>query len=157
LTDFDRILSVVLSESFQNIEEHWNSMLLEKCRDYELPLERDINGLYALKHPRYGIIYIGKGKPILRRVRSHYKATQGVEHAPAWREFFKLINTDITVYWYSIDHPEPFIAEQYREALERLLQIKYKPLFDIIFSQLGYREVEDFDRKIQEYIAKLLP
>lgn len=155
LTDFDHILSIIQSESFQDIEGHWNSMLLEQCYGSDTPLKRSIHGLYALKHPQYGIIYIGKGKPIFRRIRSHYKATlkKGHEKAPAWRYFFELINSEITLYWFEVDHADLFLGEQYREALERLLQIKYKPLFDRLFSQLGYKEVEGFEERIKQYLS----
>jgi hypothetical protein len=129
-------------------------MPLAACYSATLSLDKRISGVYALKHPRYGIIYIGKGKPIFRRIRSHYKATQGREKAAAWRQFFSFINSDITIHWYDVDHSDFFIGERYREALERILQIKYQPLFDIIYSEVGHKEVADFERRINDLFAK---
>lgn len=89
---FEHVLSVINSEKFQDIEKYWSMMPLVECATKSNKLNKSVHGLYALKHPKYGIIYIGKGKPIFKRVLSHYKATQGIEKAPAWKQFFSKKN-----------------------------------------------------------------
>jgi hypothetical protein len=154
MNDFQYILSQVNTESFSDIEGHWQSMKLGQCITPELSLDKKINGLYALKHAKYGIIYIGKGKPIFNRIKSHYYATKGKEKAPAWKQFFEYMTDDMTVYWYEVNHLDEVVGEQAREVLERLLQIKYKPLFEIIYKNGIRKELPDINGAVNEFLAK---
>jgi len=139
-----------MAQNFQEIEKYWNSMSLVEYATPDNRLGKSVNGLYALKHPQYGIVYIGKGKPIFNRIKSHYYATKGKEKAPAWKQFFEYVTDDITVYWFEVDNTDPIIGEQTREVLERLLQIKYKPLFETLYRKGMRKELPDIDQAVKE-------
>lgn len=59
---------------------------------------------------------------------------------------------DITVYWFEVDHADPIIGEETREVLERLLQIKYKPLFEIIYKKGLRKELPDIEQAVNEFL-----
>lgn len=137
--------------AFSEIEAHWQSMPFKQCITSDMPLGRQINGLYALKHPRYGWIYIGKGKPISGRIKSHYSATQGLEKSPKWKQFFEYMTDDqLMVYWYEADYEDGFRGEKIREILECLLHIRYKPLFETLYKKGMRKELPDIEQAVKE-------
>ena len=150
MTDFQKIVSIINSATFQEIEQYRQSVDLLKLCQSKTHFDQRINGIYALWHSQYAFIYIGKGKPIFHRLKCHYLATQGKEKAPSWKQFFEHINTDIKVYWYEYDNPDVVIAEYCREALERLLQIKYEPLFEAVYPKGNRKAVPD----LQDFLRK---
>ncbi|HVB03134.1 MAG TPA: GIY-YIG nuclease family protein [Chitinophagaceae bacterium] len=133
---FEKTLALINDKSIQNIKK-WKRFALNQWKNAELKNKPKpmINGLYAMWNKTCGCIYIGKGKPIKGRINSHYNAINGIEKAKAWKEFFEheMIKKEITIYWYCIDDDNDYLAERQRQSLERLLQIKYEPLFERMY------------------------
>jgi len=77
---------------------------------------------------------LGKAKKIYDRLRSHNEATKGNEKAECWRQFFMAITGNIIAYWYPVESKNNEVKEENaRQILERLIQLKYEPIFDKIY------------------------
>ena len=72
-------------------------------------------------------MYIGKGKPIFNRVKSHYiesyREVGGDTEDNRWHRFFSTYNGPITVYVSEIER------EADRKIIEMILQEFHKPVF----------------------------
>lgn len=147
MSNFEWIQSLINDPSFYEIKENWQSVPLF---DYH-KVDKKVKGLYALAHPEFGIVYIGKGNPLWNRLKSHFKATQGHEKAECWKQFFEHnhFNSGLIAYYYPLDCNDLAVSEQCREALERILQIKYKPLFDRLYPKGNHKLIEDLEEKIK--------
>jgi hypothetical protein len=85
-----------------------------------------ISGVYL--YVRNGeVLYIGKGKPIFKRIKSHYiesyREVGGDTQDKKWHRFFSKYNGPITVYIYEIER------EADRKIVEMLLQGFHETIF----------------------------
>jgi hypothetical protein len=85
-----------------------------------------ISGVYL--YERKGkVLYIGKGKPIFNRVKSHYiesyREVSGDTKDKRWHRFFSKYNGPVTVYVSEIER------EADRRIVEMILQEYHKPVF----------------------------
>lgn len=129
------------AERHRRIEE-WNRFRL----DFSVPFERKSEVYQHIKHSfsndlcaagLYAIfsgkkcLYIGKGRPIWKRIKDHYRASKGHDKAIRWVDFFSRYQLSLTVYWLPF---APFSDEesndQLRGLFEYLLQTEYRPIFD---------------------------
>ncbi len=96
---------------------------------HNLGLDRGGNpdGLYAYKREDE-LLYVGKGKPIFNRLKSHYR--ESYEPVPGdtkdqrWHRFFSAYAGDLTIYWISIED------ETTRKILELALHAHSQPVFE---------------------------
>jgi hypothetical protein len=108
--------------------EHRKS-IAEHIQD-SIPNYKTINGLYSF-FDGDKCLYLGKGRPIWKRIKCHYDAAQGHDKARRWCDFFSQYRHCVTVYWLEFDPlSDDRDNDQLRSVLEYLLQRKYQPLFD---------------------------
>ena len=154
MTNYEILLKIVNDSQFSNIQS-LQSLPLKQIANDKVLLSKDQNGLYALSHPKAGIIYIGKGKPIVGRLMSHLKATKGHEKAPAWRQFFHYFSSDLTAHYLIIpDQDDPQTGELIRRILEQLLVLKHQPLFEKLYPEKKNRSIRNFNRKVEQLIRE---
>lgn len=153
MEEFASVLQVINSNRFSCIEEYWCSIPLEATVSNKWLFEDGDSGLYALFHPEFGCIYIGKAISLFRRLKSHYNATLGKETSECWKQFFETINSRITAYWFPLEIKlsNKDLNENLRQALERLLQIKYSPMFDMVYKRGNRRANPDFIQLLSTY------
>ena len=148
--DFAKVIEIINKAEIFNIESNWASFPLEKIKENVIAL-KGLSGLYAISHDDYGIIYIGKAKSIYGRLYSHYKATQGSEKAEAWKQFFEKLDRGLTAYYFETNSFNLESQENSRKTLERLLQLKYNPLFERVYIG-GHKPVECIDSTLERYV-----
>lgn len=89
--------------------------------------KHDSDGLYAYMQGT-DILYIGKGKPIFNRLKSHYREAyrevSGDTKTKRWHRFFEAHTGELTVLWI------PVKEETTRKILELALQVHFKPAFE---------------------------
>ncbi len=120
----------------------WNSFRLDFATAYEnketviaiiknnIPDYKFLHGLYAIfDGPE--CLYIGVGRPIWRRIKSHYKAAKGKDSATRWVQFFSQYQKPLTIYWKTLDgFEDDRVGDRVRELIEHILQARYLPLFE---------------------------
>ena len=140
--DIERF-SDTIRESQTHLDiQQWQSFVLDLSVEFDrrreiwahikdsIPNHKTTNGLYAF-FAGNDCLYIGKGRPIWRRVKSHYHSSHHSDKAHRWVEFFSQHQTKVTVYWLDYSpFEEHSIDDQLRGNLEFFLQRKYQPLFD---------------------------
>lgn len=132
--ELEEILQIINSDEFINVKENWQNIDLSKLEEKRKKSNVEKSGIYALFNENYGFIYVGKAKKIYYRLKSHNKATQGNEKAECWREFFVAIKGNIIAFWYPLESKNNEEKEENaRQILERLIQLKYEPIFDKIY------------------------
>ncbi|MCC5910862.1 MAG: hypothetical protein JJT76_10540 [Clostridiaceae bacterium] len=86
------------------------------------------NGLYVYESLEKKILYVGKGKPIINRVISHYresfKPVSGDTKDKRWHRFFKTNSGTVRVYWKELE------GESERKVVEKMLDIILNPKFN---------------------------
>lgn len=128
-------------EQFQNnlIIESWESFQLDFSKNFENKDEiiQKIKKHTEKKAGFYSIfknkdcLYIGIGRPIWSRLKSHYYASQGKDKAKRWDDFFQKQRTELTIYWKEFSCCENHkIDDKARLLIEAILTEKYKPEFD---------------------------
>ena len=147
MNNIKRLLSIVNNPDKLDIKK-WKSFPLSSVEAQRHDLSKSINGLYALNHDQWDIIYIGKGKPIYNRLKSHYKATKGFEKAAAWKQFFSYFSDNLTAYWIKVDDDNRIVGEQYRKVLELILQVKYEPIFERLYPDKKNKAISDFEIRL---------
>lgn len=138
---FEKI-SVVMDMSKEHLDiEEWDNFEL----DFSTPKENadeiyqlikrniknynNLSGIYAIFDGEK-CLYIGKGKCIWERIKSHYKAAKGLDKAVRWAKFFKQYQKKVKVYWIEYRNLEnETLDDKLRELFEHILQIKYDPVF----------------------------
>lgn len=140
MNEFESIADGILKfKEKSDIEKEWNSFHLNFSTPFECKKEiyNKINqeigktaGLYSIFDGK-DCLYIGTGKNIADRIKSHYKAAQGKDNAKRWNEFFRENNGINTIYWteFNIGQNQKQ-SHKIREIIENILEIKYKPKFE---------------------------
>ena len=87
-----------------------------------------ISGVYLYER-KGDVLYIGKGKPIFNRVKSHYnesyREVSGDTKTKKWHRFFSKYNGPITVY----------ISEIEREADRKIVEMILQEFHQAVFSK----------------------
>ncbi|MEM7476211.1 MAG: hypothetical protein AAF483_14545 [Planctomycetota bacterium] len=136
-------LAATLVESKSSLEiQDWSSLEIDsstpltECTTVRWRIKESIaggdatNGIYAIFFEE-SCLYIGKGKPIWKRVYAHYRESQGDDPNPRWVEFFSKYKCEWRVHWLEYDHVgDPVLSDQLRRLFEHVLQNKYAPLFE---------------------------
>jgi hypothetical protein len=122
--DFD-ILSLKnfelnFSENFENKEVIVNRIKSEIG---------NASGFYAIYNE--DCLYIGIGRPIWKRIKSHYYSSNGKDKAVKWVEFFKEHRDNLKIYWkeFSVSENKK-IDDKVRLLIEAILTEKYDPKFE---------------------------
>ncbi len=124
--------------------QQWSSFQLDFATAYQdkqniianiknnIPDYKFQNGLYAIfDGPE--CLYIGVGRPIWSRIKSHYKAAKGKDSAIRWVQFFSQYQKPLTIYWKRLDgFEDDRVGDRVRELVEHILQSRYLPLFEDI-------------------------
>lgn len=90
----------------------------------------NVTGIYAI-FDKDICLYIGKGKPVWSRLKSHFIAAKGLDKAERWTNFFMQYQKVLAISW--IDYAnlhDPGLDDKLRELFEHILQQKYQPLFE---------------------------
>ncbi|MGV6827845.1 MAG: hypothetical protein ACWA45_00450 [Flavobacteriales bacterium] len=78
-------------------------------------------------------LYIGKGRPIWKRIKDHYYASKS-EINPKfkkWIEFFNQNQSNLTIFWTEFKGTENTKqGDKLREIIENILELKYEPKFE---------------------------
>ena len=139
---FDKISSVIDSTKGLLEIEAWNYFEI----DFSIPIENgneiyqdikdnitnfsNVSGIYAIFNGEE-CLYIGKGAPIWQRIKSHYKASKGLDKNVRWTNFFKQYQIKLKVYWVEYQYLEnKTLDDKLRELFEYTLQAKYGPIFN---------------------------
>lgn len=113
-------------EQAKNEQVDFLKRSLELCGTYKH------DGIYAYKKGKMWL-YIGKGKPIFNRLKSHYRESfQRIEkktRGKRWIRFFTANRGALTIYWI------PVKGETTRKILELALHEYYKPAFNTFEKQ----------------------
>ncbi|MER0442056.1 GIY-YIG nuclease family protein [Emticicia sp. W12TSBA100-4] len=153
--ELEEILQIINSDEFINVEENWQNIDLTKLEEKRKTSDLKKSGVYALYNENYGFIYVGKAKKIYDRLKSHNEATKGNEKADCWREFFMAITGNIVGYWYPLESKNNAQKEESaRQILERLIQIKYEPIFDKIYPRGKRVSRPDINEVLERYRKK---
>jgi len=119
----------------------------------------DKSGIYAIIDNDGHIAYIGKAKCLHNRLSSHSWALVGkdAQKAPTWDEFFTHFNGKnlIARYFITPEFSDDRASEFARQAIERALQIKYKPYFDELYSRKKDRLEDRFDGELAVIKSRL--
>lgn len=74
------------------------------------------------------ILYVGKAKPLINRLYSHYKESfqevPGDTKDKRWYRFFNLYQEEFEVYWCELED------EHCRQIVEKMLDVVLKPTFN---------------------------
>lgn len=139
-SDFLKSIKVLPFENWTSVEiEHSPPSSKEKQKQFEDELQRFskksgkmINGLY-LYQQKDEILYVGKGKPIYNRIKSHYRESfqqvPGDTKFNTWHNFFSTYSGSLKLYIIEIEE------ETDRRILELILQKILNPVFG------GYRKI----------------
>lgn len=122
-------------ENWQNFELKFGTEFSENKNISELikssiPNFENVNGIYSI-FDKTECLYIGVGRPIWKRIKSHYFASQKVDKAKRWSDFFSQYKKTLIIYWIQFDNIEnKIIGDKTRILVESILQEKYKPKFE---------------------------
>jgi hypothetical protein len=150
MNPIDELLNQINDKHFMDISS-WPKFNLADIEIINLKLDKKRNGLYAISSKEGDCLYIGKGKSIYGRLKSHYKATKGHNKSGAWNQFFKHYNKDLIAFWHEVDdHASKDIGEEYRKIIELILQMKYEPIFDQVYITKGKKNVRNLKALLQK-------
>ena len=135
-------ISKLNSEFIKKLEiNNWNSFDL----DFSVKLEnkkinhdiiklnidnfKEKNGLYAIFDGNT-CLYIGVGRPIWQRIKSHYHSSQRPENEKSkdWSDFFSQYQKKLKIYWLQINiAKDNKINDHFSETLESIIKSIYNP------------------------------
>lgn len=140
-----------INERFKNIlfglEQIQNNLIIENWENFQLDFSKNFeykneiiqkiksktenkSGFYSI-FKNQDCLYIGVGRPIWSRLKSHYYASQGKDKAKRWDEFFQKQKTELTIYWKEFSCVENHkIDDKVRLLIEAVLTEKYNPEFE---------------------------
>lgn len=76
-------------------------------------------------------LYIGIGRPIWKRIKSHYYSSQGKDKAKKWLDFFSQNKIQLTIYWHEFSISEnKKTDDKIRSLIENVLENIYRPKFE---------------------------
>lgn len=90
----------------------------------------NVSGFYAINDDKE-CLYIGIGRPIWNRIKSHYYSSQEKDKAIKWVNFFKEYKRNLKIYWKEFTVSENRkIDDKVRLLIEAVLTEKYDPKFE---------------------------
>ena len=115
------------------IEEYPESESFSRIDTFCRKLGERISGVYL--YERKGeVLYIGKGKPIFNRIKSHYiesyREVGGDTQDKKWHRFFSKYNGPVTAY----------ISEIEREADRKIVEMVLQESHETVFSKFKSNE-----------------
>ncbi|HXI00918.1 MAG TPA: hypothetical protein VNI52_11680 [Sphingobacteriaceae bacterium] len=149
MADIDQLLEIISDPRTLDIQGHWPSFPLDDVRKQKILLPNK-PGVYALIDDQGRVLYVGKGNCINSRLKSH-KEIGANNKAEAWAQFFsENFKSGLTAYFLIIDKISKPNIENAKKAIERIVQIKYEPLFDRMYNTKGKRAKYDFKGSLKE-------
>jgi len=139
--DFKNLLLIINGNAYNDLD-NWKSFSLSDLESQKDELK--VGGVYAIKAQNEEVLYIGKAKYLYDRLKSHLKATEKLETAPAWKQFFEYFDNNLIALYFPITTFSEGASEHARQILERMLQVKYSPLFNKIYGR-GHKVIDDFE------------
>lgn len=110
--------------------------MYKRLRDFSEIDNKPFNGLYLYER-NDEIIYVGKGKPIYNRIKSHYRESfqevSGDTKLKTWHKFFSKYSGFLKLYIIEIQE------ENDRKIIELMLQKIYDPTFESFREELESR------------------
>ncbi len=71
------------------------------------------------------------GRPIWRRIKSHYTSSQIEDRAKKWSIFFGQNKKKLKIYWIEFDNIDDVkVGDKARELIESILHQLYRPIFE---------------------------
>lgn len=150
----EMINHIFMTETYRKIETIINKIELSKNDfnilswhnfniDFSHPLERkneiikilkenlkDTLGFYAIYDDKE-CLYIGIGRPIWSRIKSHYYASHENDRAVKWVNFFKENQKQLQIYWKEYCVSDNIkIDDKVRQLLESILTETFNPKFE---------------------------
>ncbi|WP_293301187.1 hypothetical protein, partial [Pedobacter sp. UBA4863] len=95
LNSFENTLEISEWSSFNLDFSNSNKKLIYSKIDNEIGYT---DGFYAIFYNKK-CLYIGIGKNVATRIKSHYKGSLGEEKEERWSDFFQRIKKEVTVYY----------------------------------------------------------
>jgi hypothetical protein len=140
-------MNKTLKKVYTGLKQIENDLKIENWKNFELDFSTDFQykyqtiqmiktqigtnaGFYAIFKEK-NCLYIGIGRPIWSRLKSHYYASQGKDKAKRWSDFFQNHKTVLKVYWKEFSCVENSkIDDKTRLLIEAILTIEYEPEFE---------------------------
>lgn len=99
----------------------------------EIPNYKSTTGFYSIFKDSK-CLYIGIGRPIWSRLKSHYFESQPqskIRKGKKWFNFFRKYQTNLTIYWLEYQGTEnKKQGDKLRALIENILELEYKPEFE---------------------------
>lgn len=155
MSDIDHLLKIISDPRTLDIYNHWPCFPLDDIKKQVGALNKP--GIYAITCPNAQVLYIGKGRSVYNRLKSHFNATQKKERAEAWAQFFEYFDSNLKAHYLLTDKISDATVEKANQAIERVLQVKHNPLFDQMYNSKGKRRIDDFKGRLKECNYAFLP
>ncbi|MGC4129725.1 MAG: hypothetical protein QM564_09255 [Bergeyella sp.] len=140
-------INKTLKSVYAGLKQMENDLKIENWKSFELDFSTDFQnksqiiqkiknqtgknvGFYAIFKDE-DCLYIGIGRPIWSRLKSHYYASQEKDKAKRWSDFFQKHKTNLKIYWKEfscVDNPK--IDDKTRLLIEAILTNEYEPEFE---------------------------
>lgn len=148
MTDIDHLLEIISDPCTLDIHGHWASFPLHEVK-LQAKVLRNKPGVYAITDQNSRVLYVGKGKCIYKRLKSHKEVKEN-DRAEAWAQFFGHFNSNLMAYYFMTDKISSSNIEHANQAIERIVQIKHTPLFDQIYNTKSKPAKADFKGCLKE-------
>lgn len=122
-------------EKWQNFELDFSIPVEEKIIIFQkiksnIENFKNVVGIYAI-FDGDTCLYIGQGKRIWERIKSHYQASKGLVSNKRWVGYFEQYQKNLKIFWIEYNKlNEPVLDDKLRGLFEHVLQIKYNPIFN---------------------------
>jgi hypothetical protein len=137
----------IIDEIILSLEEFKPKLEIPKWENFELDFSTDFEnrkqiiekikenlgekiGFYSIYNENQ-CLYIGIGRPIWKRIKSHYYSSQGKDKAKRWLDFFSENKGKLKIYWQEFSVSEDKKTDdKIRAIIENILENIYKPKFE---------------------------
>lgn len=146
INEFDKVVNTLIEFKPQlDILNTWVKIDLDfSCSDTKQYLEiiksafTDKIGFYAIFDSNK-CLYIGIGRPIWKRIYSHYKAANGFEKQIRWSEFFQSHRKNLHIYYQEFTASNTTrLDDKIRMLIESILEQEYRPTFEFTGKSLSF-------------------
>lgn len=158
MTEINKILDEIKSKNNTSENEFniltWKSFELNFAENFETKkviTEKikseigNISGFYAIYDDKE-CLYIGIGRPIWNRIKSHYYSSQEKDKAIKWVNFFKEHKRNLKIYWKEFTASEnKKIDDKVRLLIEAIITERYNPKFEREYKNLAQQQ---FDKMV---------
>lgn len=152
-TEIDKIIRALaefkpqldILNTWEKIELDFSCSDIDKNRKIIKSFFNDKIGFYAI-FDMNECLYIGIGRPIWKRIYSHYKAANGFEKQQRWSDFFQSYRKSLSVYYQEFKvSATTRLDDKIRMLLESILEAKFEPAFEFtrLSSEIKLLAVEE--------------